>query len=451
MGSQAAVAAEIGGGTDMTGKRTHTPSRGREQASPRRRVASPSSAGRTAGANPILQLQAAAGNRAVVDLIESGALRSDGAPRITVARQADSATAAPPRLVSEMSSTEKLVEALHRAKIDEAVREKLLSVLSPEALVAAIVAFAAVFVAAQFTPVGWAADLGVALTAVFVGTALFSAIRHLVNFASARNATTSAELDQAGAEFARAIAEIEVDAVILLVTHGISGGSGGGRPIDGPPTAGGLVLATTGGGRLVPVAVETIPPGVAAELGLRSGALMMSQSNQSGGAQKGAQERNAPPARGDRSRKDPEEGKPGPDDPSAVRRFADGIPYTVRGAPGDASSVGGTSVYVLKDASGTVLYVGEGSVWERLAAHIRDFKKTDWIGEIAQIEIRATNLTKKQSLALEEDLIQLLNPLHNVDRFPFQKAYGWGESYAPDLRGTAQRILRFQVEVGSPK
>jgi len=406
---------------------------------------------RTPGASLILQLQAAAGNRAVVDLIESGALRSDGAPGITVARRADSATASPPRPVSEMTSTERLLEAYRRADIDAAVREKIESVLSPEALVAAIVSFAVVFVAAQFTPVGWAADVGIALTAIFVASSLLSAIKHLVNFAAARNATTDAEIARAGAEFARAIAGLEVDALILLVTHGVSGGTGGGRPYDGPPTAGGLVLATTGRGAVVPAVVETIPPTLAAELGLRTGTLMMSQPTHPGGGQKGEQEKNAPPARKGRTGKDGEEPKPGGEGGSGVRRTADGIPYTVRGAEADLSTVTGTSVYVLKDASGTVLYVGEGSVWERLAAHIRDLKKTAWIGEIAEIEIRATGLTKKQSLALEEDLIQLLKPLHNVDRFPFQKAYGWGESYAPDLRGTAQRTLSFQVELGSPK
>jgi hypothetical protein len=207
----------------------------------------------------------------VGDLIEAGGIR----PRLPVAQRAES----PAKPVSEMTSTEKLVQAFKLARIDDAVRAKILAVLSPEALAAAIIAFAVVFLASQVTPVGWAADLGIAISVVFVGTALFAAIRHLVNFAEARNATTPEQLDQAGQEFAAAIAEIEVDAVILLVTHGIGGGRGG-TPPEGPNTSGGLVLATAGGGgRVVPVVVDTIPESV------RAGALLMSRAEKKGGPQ----------------------------------------------------------------------------------------------------------------------------------------------------------------------
>jgi len=68
-----------------------------------------------------------------------------------------------------MTATEKLIEAYDRANINAAMREKLSSLITPKALVIAIISFAAVFIASQFTPVGWAADLGIALTAIFVG------------------------------------------------------------------------------------------------------------------------------------------------------------------------------------------------------------------------------------------------------------------------------------------
>ena len=188
-----------------------------------------------------------------------------------------------------MTDWEKLLEAYNRADIDAAVREKLSSLISPKALVIAIISFAAIFIASQFTPVGWAADLGIALTAIFVGTALISAIQHLINFAEARNATTSEQLDQAGAEFARAIAEIEVDALILIVTHGI-GGPEGGAPYEGPPPTR-IVLATTPEGFVVPVVVETIPAETisavpAAQLGVKASGIslvLMSQSSGPGG------------------------------------------------------------------------------------------------------------------------------------------------------------------------
>jgi hypothetical protein len=123
--------------------------------------------------------------------------------------------------ISEMTDYDKLVEAYHRAKISQAFREKIESLITPTALAAAIIAFVVAFVASQFTPVGWAADIGLALTGIFIGAALFTAARHFIKFADARNATTTQELDQAGAEFAQGVAEIGVDAAILLVTHGM--------------------------------------------------------------------------------------------------------------------------------------------------------------------------------------------------------------------------------------
>jgi hypothetical protein len=194
-----------------------------------------------------------------------GAAQS-GSPDQTAAPGSASGT---PKSVADMTTTEKLVEAYNRAPINAAVRQKILSLMTPEALAAAIISFAAVFVVSQFTPVGWAADLGIALTAVFVGTALFTAIEHLIRFADAANATTPEELDQAGKELAQAAAEIEVDAIILLLTHGAGGGPRGGVPYEGPPPQG-LVLATAGGRVLVPVAAETISAEVAAQLGIRA-------------------------------------------------------------------------------------------------------------------------------------------------------------------------------------
>lgn len=197
----------------------------------------------------------------------------------------DSQPAQATRPISEMTVTEKLVEAYNRADIGQAVREKVMSVLSPEALVIAILSFAAVFLASQFTPVGWAADLGLALTAVFVGGALLKALEHLINFAQARNATTPEQLDQAGSEFAQAVAEVEIDAIIVIITHGLGSGSQGGTPYEGPPPTG-LVLATGRGGVILPVATDTISAEVAGQLGIQAAGgtfVLMSQGSGSGG------------------------------------------------------------------------------------------------------------------------------------------------------------------------
>jgi len=180
--------------------------------------------------------------------------------------------------IAALTPTERLVEAFHSADINAAVREKILSVLTPEALVAAVISFAAVFIASQFTPVGWAADIALGLTAVFIGTALFRAANHLINFADARNATTRARIDAAGHEFARAVAEVEVDAILFLIMRTAGGGPRGGTPLGGPPPPGAGVVLATSRGQLVIVAVHTVPAAVAGELGITAGGSAMAMS-----------------------------------------------------------------------------------------------------------------------------------------------------------------------------
>ena len=189
--------------------------------------------------------------------------------------------AAPAKSVADMTPNERLEEAYRRADIGEATREKLQAVLGPEALVAAIVGFAVVFIAAQFTPVGWAADFAIGVTALFIGTALLTAANHLINFASARTATTDAQIDWAGQEFARAVAEIGVDAILLLITH--RAGSEVASAGPPPPGAGsqGMVLALSNGQRVV-VAAETVPVAVAGQLGIAGGGTAMAMAGRPG-------------------------------------------------------------------------------------------------------------------------------------------------------------------------
>ncbi|MEV6448592.1 hypothetical protein [Amycolatopsis sp. NPDC051716] len=201
---------------------------------------------------------------------------SSQAPRLQApARQ-------PPELSDEqiaaMTPTERLVAAFHAADINAAVREKILSVLTPEALVAAVISFAAVFIASQLTPVGWAADIALGLTAVFIGAALFRAANHLINFADARNATTQGQINAAGHEFARAVAELEVDALLFLIMRTAGGGPRGGTPLSGPPSPGSGVLLATSQGQLVIVAADTVPAVVAGELGITAGTSAMAMS-----------------------------------------------------------------------------------------------------------------------------------------------------------------------------
>lgn len=188
------------------------------------------------------------------------------------------------RPVSEMTAAEKLVEAFNRADINAAVRGRILAALSPEALATAILTFATVFVASQFTPVGWAGDFVLGVTAVFLGSALFRAAEHLIEFAGAAKATTDEQLTAAGHAFAQACAELEVDALLFLIVKAV-GGAGSGPPANVPNSAG-MVLATQNG-QLVVVAVDSIPVRVAGEWGIlgagAASAMAMTGSGGGGG------------------------------------------------------------------------------------------------------------------------------------------------------------------------
>ncbi|WP_258725113.1 hypothetical protein [Cellulomonas sp. NS3] len=180
------------------------------------------------------------------------------------------ATGLTPEQIAAMTPTERMIEAFARARIDTALRERLLQVFTPETFVVAVVSFLIAFGASQVTPVGWAADVAILLTVVFTGVALLRAIDHLMGFAAARNATTEADLDAAGMEFSHAVAGLSVDALILLLTRRIAPAAGGGGP---PPALSGFVFAGRNG-ELVMIAVDTVPVAVAGEVGIASGGLM---------------------------------------------------------------------------------------------------------------------------------------------------------------------------------
>jgi RHS repeat-associated protein len=132
---------------------------------------------------------------------------------------------------------------------------------------------------------------------------------------------------------------------------------------------------------------------------------------------------------------------------SQKNHSGDKVPYVIKGEKGGFSEVKGVSVYVLKDRRGNVLYIGKGDAWDRLRAHVSDPEKTWWFGEIAQIEVKATSLTNSEALALEQDLISQLNPLHNKDLTPYESEFGQGRHYSQDLP-KAQASKTFRVELG---
>jgi hypothetical protein len=169
--------------------------------------------------------------------------------------------------VATMTPFERVKEAYRQADLGEAMRAKVRGAFTEEAFIGAIISLAVGFLVAQLTPVGWVADLTLGLTAIFIGTSVLSAIKHLIAFADARNATTSDEIKVAAGEFAQAIADLEIDAIILILTHGLAKGATGlGTPPEGP--TGGIVLAVTPQGALVPAAAASIDAETAARLGI---------------------------------------------------------------------------------------------------------------------------------------------------------------------------------------
>jgi hypothetical protein len=162
------------------------------------------------------------------------------------------------KAIKDMTGTEKLAAAYDKAHIKDEVRKQIADLVKPEALFVALLSFAAVYLVSQATPVGWAADLGVLVTAVFIGSVLFDAIKHLIAFADAVNATSDDDLQAAGDAFAAAIVEIGIQTIILLATHKSASGPEGGAPLEGPtPTK--FADMVTDKGIVVRVPVDSLP------------------------------------------------------------------------------------------------------------------------------------------------------------------------------------------------
>lgn len=121
-----------------------------------------------------------------------------------------------------------------------------------------------------------------------------------------------------------------------------------------------------------------------------------------------------------------------------------GVKYKVIGP---THKLKGTCVYVLRDAEGTVLYVGKGDVLDRLRKHIKDINKTQWVAEIDRVAVHGTDLTNTQALALEEDLISQLNPLYNVERNPFRLEFGDAMDLGANLP-KGQKVFLLGIEWG---
>jgi hypothetical protein len=166
--------------------------------------------------------------------------------------------------VSEMTNTEKLSRAIDFAREarDPALQAQLEALKTPQAIFA-MVAFAAIFVGAQFTPVGWVADAlaltALTLTVVFTGALVFQVFGDLGKFIGAINATTEAELKEAGEALADAVATGGVALVMGLLTHAAREVPPGRTPFNAPPVEG-FKDAVTSDGEIVRVPADTPEP-----------------------------------------------------------------------------------------------------------------------------------------------------------------------------------------------
>jgi len=74
--------------------------------------------------------------------------------------------------------------------------------------------------------------------------------------------------------------------------------------------------------------------------------------------------------------------------------------------------VNGQGIYLLRDSNDVIRYVGRGDAPARLAAHaLPGSGKEDLIGQI----LFNNNLTARQAISLEQDLMQLLGGAKSVN------------------------------------
>jgi Domain of unknown function (DUF4157)/Bacterial toxin 4 len=124
--------------------------------------------------------------------------------------------------VKGMSTKQRLIAAWDRAPVGAAIRAEIEALVSVEALVTALLAFAVTTVVLELTPAGWIAD---GIAALFIGPVLFQLGQHIVGYGMAARAKTVGDLDAAGVHLARAIALVTVQGLIAIVLHKTSKGA----------------------------------------------------------------------------------------------------------------------------------------------------------------------------------------------------------------------------------
>lgn len=163
--------------------------------------------------------------------------------------------------VSGLSATEKLVEALKYAilALPTEVSSDVKNLLSPRAIASMVGIFAA-YAVSHAAGVGFIADAAFLLAGVAIlGRQIIGAVKDLIAFSKAINATTEEELQQAGQHLASAVSTVGISVVISILTkktlikiqRNIRNGQRGNNPNQLPGNGGGSIT-TSSSGSIVP-------------------------------------------------------------------------------------------------------------------------------------------------------------------------------------------------------
>ena len=107
----------------------------------------------------------------------------------------------------------------------------------------------------------------------------------------------------------------------------------------------------------------------------------------------------------------------------------------------------GYSVYLVRNASGEVIYVGitGRTGWERWGEHLAE-KGGEWLGQASRFEYVAVGLdTEKLALALEHDLMRQFRPRFNT-QWSYQLKFGGPPTSVDIPRTNARIVLRISHE-----
>lgn len=127
--------------------------------------------------------------------------------------------------ISKLQASEKLLRAITAAPMSDELTKQVLAQLTPENL-AIMGAFTGLYIAAQATPAGWAADIIIAgLTVaglVMAGEELLAILGELMEFFKVVDAKTPEDINRAAQHFGTAVSKLTIDVVMAILLHKVT-------------------------------------------------------------------------------------------------------------------------------------------------------------------------------------------------------------------------------------